>query len=123
MKNSVSVLRIFAAILLILSIMSSCKKEEKPSVLGTWETIQAFGYAYEYEFKEDGQTCRRLPEVFGTTAFCYGYEFDRNDGTMVTYANRVEKWEWEFVCEDVAKVKVLIDSSDVVQYYILNRIK
>lgn len=101
------------------SMYFGCTKDPKPTVVGKWETVQAFGLKWEYEFKTDGQTCRRAPEAFGTTAFCWAYD---TDGNIVTiHANTVETWAWEFVCDDVADVLVTLPDGEK-QRFILKRI-
>lgn len=99
--------------------LAACHKDPKPTVVGKWETVQAFGLAWEYEFKPDGQTCRRAPEAFGTTAFCWEYDVDGS--TVTINANTVETWEWEFVCDDVADVSVTLPDGEK-QRFILKRI-
>lgn len=121
MSNSKYFLIQFTMLAIYASIVVSCHKETPPpSPIGKWETVQAFGYKYQHEFKTDGQTCRRLPEAFGTTAFCYDYQFDNSTMAMTINTNAVETWQWSFVCDDVADVTVTLPDSSV-QRYILKR--
>lgn len=103
-------------------IFNSCHKEnEPPSIIGKWETVQAFGIPWEHEFKKDEQTCRRSPETFGNTAFCYDYKYGDLSMTMTIYTNEIERWKWSFVGNDIADIVVTFADSTV-QRYILKRI-
>lgn len=99
--------------------LAACHKDPKPTIVGKWETVQEFGLAWEHEFKTDGQTCRRAPEVFGTTAFCWEYYVDGS--TVTINANTVEIWQYEFVCDDVADVLVTLPDGEK-KRFILKRI-
>ena len=99
-------------------IVASCHKDPQPTVVGKWETVEAVGLRWEYEFKRDGQSCRRAPDAFGTTAFCWPY--DVNGTTVTIQTNTVEIWEWVFVCDDVADVLVTLPNGEK-QRFILKK--
>jgi hypothetical protein len=94
----------------ILFALQSCKKEPLPTYFGKWETVQAFGVAYEYTITQGGQFCYKAPEVFGQTSFCYDFSPTSNTELIVN-GNQVANWHWEFICPDVADVLVTLDDS------------
>lgn len=109
-------------LLFLCFTLFQCKKEPKPSLIGTWETVTTVGFEFEYEITPDLH-CRSLPEYFGNTSFCYPYEFV-DDSTIVVQANIVETWNYEFVDEDGNVVVVWVTLPDSTkQNFILKRKK
>lgn len=110
-------------LLIAFTTLSSlnCTKDQKPTYFGKWETVQAFGVAFEYNIEKGGQFCQKAPEVFGQTSFCYDYSTP-TDTELIVQGNQVSTWVWSFVCSDVADVTVTLDDSTV-QRIILKKIQ
>lgn len=120
MKNSKYLLIQITMLTVYFSIVAACTKDQKPTVYGTWETVSAFGTKWEYSLVKEGQFCKKAPEYFPDTSFCFDYSV--TDNKVVVDAPDDETWVWEFVCEDVADVTVTyIDGS--IQRFILKRIE
>lgn len=99
--------------------LAACRKDDKPTVYGHWETVNAVGFNWEYVITKDAQLCKRLPEYFPDTSFCFDFDVD---GDVVTvHAPTVETWHWEFVADDVADVNVTLAGGEK-QRFILKRI-
>lgn len=92
------------AAVLALSITACCK-EDKPSIYGEWETVQALGYEWDYRVDKGGQFCRTLEPVFPNTTFCYDYEWDGSTLTVHAPQN-LQQWIWDFECPTVAVVTI-----------------
>ena len=89
-----------------LFTVAACHKDPKPEVFGTWETVSAVGFKWEYTITRDAQFCKRLPEYFPDTSFCFDYEVDANGTVVDVDAPNAENWTWEFMAEDLADVVV-----------------
>ena len=120
MKNSKYFLLQILALAAYFSIVTACHKDPAPTVYGKWETVNAFGYHWNYSFEKGGQFCKSLPEYFPDSFFCFDYSVD---GNLVTIdAPDDEVWAWEFLDQDLADVRVtLVDGS--LERFILKRIK
>lgn len=92
--------------LLWVGFMMACHKEKKPAVYGNWETVNAVGFHWEYKFTNEGQFCRRLPEYFPDTSFCFSFQVDKAGTTTIIATPESETWIWDFVADDVADVNV-----------------
>jgi hypothetical protein len=97
----------------------SCEKDHQPTIYGQWETVQAFGYKWEYKIPKHGQLCRKLPEAFGETSFCFDYEIEGD--VMSINAPVIEVWKITFICENVAEITVTYPDSSITNL-ILKRI-
>ena len=85
--------------------VTSCCKEDQPSIYGEWETVQALGYEWDYRVDKGGQFCRTLEPVFPNTTFCYDYEWDGSTLTVHAPQN-LQQWIWDFECPTVAVVTI-----------------
>lgn len=101
--------------------VASCHKDNSPSVFGNWETVNAIGYQWQYNITDGGQLCKKLPEIFPATSFCFDYAVDASGDVVTVFAPSVESWRWSFVCDDVADVVVTLPDSSI-QRFILKRI-
>jgi len=112
-----------AMVALYFVAVAACHKDPKPTVYGNWETVNAVGFHWYYDIAADGDLCKRLPEYFPDTAFCYDYDVVvTNDATTVTvHTPTPETWVWDFVCDDVADVTVTMPDGEI-QRFILKKI-
>jgi len=117
MKKQILYLVFFAGLLTL-----GCHKQPKPSFLGKWETVTTVGFKWEYDISSN-TNCRKLPEYFGETLFCYPYDIG-DDNTFVVHTPEPEVWEFNFVddCGDVADVWVTLPDGEK-QQFILKRIE
>lgn len=126
MKNfRVSDLLMIGYLAWVASMYFGCTKEPQPNVFGHWETVNAIGFKWEYTITQGGQFCKRLPEYFPDTSFCFDYDVaDDGDNTTTITAPTAETWTWEFVggCPDVADVSVTLATGEK-QRFILKRIE
>lgn len=99
-------------------VFSECKKEQQPSIVGQWETVESLGYKWDFDIDDDGQFCRSLAEAFGTTQFCFPYLITGSE--LILNAPVVERWSILFVCDDVADITITYPD-DSVQRMILKR--
>lgn len=115
MKKRILFLILFAGLLTL-----GCHKETKPSFLGKWETVTTVGFKFEYEITPSSH-CRKLPEYFGDTSFCYPYD-KIDDNTIFVKSPANETWSFEFLGDQVADVWVTLQDGEK-QQFILKRIE
>lgn len=90
-------------LILLLFCLIGCKKEPQSEckVCGEWVTLAPTFAQWEYKIDEDGLFCRKLPEVFQNTTFCYDFGIMNYDSILVKA--EVEEWYvFKFETEDVA---------------------
>lgn len=111
------------ALIAVAGILASgCHKEPKPSFLGKWRTVTTVGFKFDYEITPLSH-CRKLPEYFGETSFCYPYQ-KIDDNTIVVNSQYPERWVFSFLgeCDESADVFVTLPDSSK-QEFILIRIE
>lgn len=113
--------QILVAAFMLLAACFGCHKEHENTIYGEWKTINTVGFAYDYSIQKGGYHCRSLPDVFGTTMFCYDYT-EKNDSLFIA-ANDPEHWVLEYENADLVVVKVHRDSSNTNESFILKRKK
>lgn len=109
-------------LILFAVLLFGCHKEPKPTFVGKWSTVTTVGFKFDYDILAGGYHCRKLPEVFGETSFCYPYDVV-DETTIVIKAPVVERWTFEFLgCGEVADVFVTLEDSTK-QEFILKRVE
>lgn len=116
-----NILRIFVFLAYFGVLSLGCHKDPEPTFYGRWETVTTTGFEFEYQIDQGGEHCRRLPEYFGQTSFCYPFTVQADD-VLIVNGNQVETWVWEFLDDDVADVTVTYEDQTK-QRFILKKLK
>lgn len=123
MKTSKYLFIQIIALAIYFAIVASCTKKPEPNVYGKWETVEAFGFHWEFTITRGAQLCRRLPNDIPQTSFCFDYSVDESGTGLVVQTPDPETWAWEFIGDDgdVADVLVTAFNGEKTRY-ILKRI-
>lgn len=100
-----------AVVAFVVLLAASCYREPEPEVYGSWGTISD-GFKWEYRIQRGGFFCRKLPELFQETIFCY--EFTNDGERLEIDTPGHESWEYSFEGEgDVLVVKEYISGDTI----------